>query len=119
MRSDLALALGEALFPVLSQFHEIGQKRLRTVWQMEENAWLARIIFDFGLHSLIVSATPDDDSVDFGLTTSADKTGGVDASQLSPWKDFIGVPFAWGWVTVKSKVTAMGYYSVSEVSFLR
>jgi hypothetical protein len=103
MRSNVALAVGEALFPVLAQFSPIGQQSLRAVWQMEDNACLARIIFDFGLLSLIVSATPDDDSVDFEVAASSDKTGGVDASQLSPWKDFIGVPFGWGWVTVNQQ----------------
>jgi hypothetical protein len=99
------LAVGEALFPVLSGFHEIGQQPLRAVWQASADGCLDQIIFDFDHCSLIVSAKQDDDSIDFNVVvaTSVDRTSGDDASQLPEWKDLIAVPFGWGWVTVNQQ----------------
>jgi Family of unknown function (DUF6334) len=105
MKVDAALAVGEALFPVLSGFHEIGQQSLRAVWQTSTAACLDQIISDFDRLSLIVSAKQEDDSIDFDVVVAAsvDRTGGVDASQLPEWKDLIDVPFGWGWVTVNQQ----------------
>jgi hypothetical protein len=105
MRPNVALAAGTALSPVLAGFRKIGQRPLQTVWQIQDETSLARIIFDFDQLSLIVSADANDDSVDleFGNQTNLDKTGYVDASQLRPWKDFVGLPFGWGWITVNQQ----------------
>ena len=105
MKVDAALAVGAALFPVLSGFHEIGQQSLRAVWQASTAACLDRIIFDFDPLSLVVSAMQDDDSIDFNVVVAAtvDRTGGIDASQLPAWKDLINAPFGWGWVTVNQQ----------------
>jgi hypothetical protein len=105
MRPDVALATGTALSPILADFRSIGQRPLRTVWHVQEENILIRIIFDFDELSLIVSADANDDSVDleFGNQKDADKTGYIDASQLLPWKDFVGLPFGWGWITVNQQ----------------
>jgi hypothetical protein len=93
----------------------LGQRPLRAVWRFEDEACLGRIILDFDPLSLVVSAATDDDTIDFEAvhTASSDKSGGIDASGLLPWKDFIGVPFGWGWVTVNQQ----GYCDGLMLSF--
>jgi hypothetical protein len=105
MRSDTASALGTALFPALSGFQRIGGQPLRAVWQAEADGCLNRIVFDFDSLSLTVSAVSDDDSVEFEVidAAGADRTGGADASHLKHWRDLIGAPFGWGWVTVNQQ----------------
>ena len=105
MRRDVSAAVGEALFPVLSWFQEIGQQPLRAVWEVRADGCLDRIILDFELLSLVVSAEPDYDTVDFETvaTLTADRSGGIEMSGLPPWNAFVGVPFGRGWVTVNQQ----------------
>jgi hypothetical protein len=104
MRSTVALAVGEALFPMLSGFQDIGLQPLRAVWQIESDACLDRIFLEFETVSLIVSAVPDDDSVDFEFgQLAADKSQALDVSAQPQWKDLVGTPFGWGWVTVNQQ----------------
>lgn len=99
------MAVATALYPMLSRFQELGQQRLRAVWQIVDDTDLDRIIFDFDVRSLIVSAVHDNDTVNFEFAdeTNVDKSDGVEVSKLSPWKDFVGVSFGWGWVTVNQQ----------------
>ena len=103
MDTVTGLAVGNALYPLLSGFQEINGLSLRTVWQIED-AGSDCIIVDFGARLLVVSAVPDDDTIDFQF---ADPTslppGSVEVSQLAPWKDYVGVPFGWGWITVSQQ----------------
>jgi hypothetical protein len=106
--------VGHALYPLLSGFQEIGDHALQTVWQIEDDAGLDCIILDFGIRLLVVFAAPDDDTIDFQF---ADPTSlpsdSIETSHLSPWKDFIGVGFGWGWVTVNQQ----GYCDGMLLSF--
>jgi hypothetical protein len=105
MKSDIALAVGKALFPMLSKLQEVGQLPLRAVRQIETEGYLERIILDFDSLFLIVSVDPDSDSVDFEIvySTETNKTSGIDVSGRDPWSNFIDEPFGWGWVTVNQQ----------------
>lgn len=63
------------------------------------------MILDFGPVSLIVNGIPDDDSIDFNIAKTADLrvTSRKDASESAFWKDSIGQPFGWGWITVNQQ----------------
>jgi hypothetical protein len=52
MRNNVALAVGEALSPVLSGFQGILGHPLRAVWQIKDDACLARIVLEFEALSL-------------------------------------------------------------------
>jgi hypothetical protein len=115
MDADIALAIGQALFPKLSAFHEIGHKPLRGVWHVTELACLDRVILNFGLVSLIVAAAANDDSIDFVISKTADLTAmpRQDVSESVFWKESVGQPFGWGWVTVNQQ----GYCDGLLISF--
>lgn len=95
----------EALFPMLSNFHSVGEGSLKAVWELFTQGCLERLILDFGSISLVAVADKDDDSIDLELTSAGDfhNAERVDASQTEPWKSFIGKPFGWGWITVNQQ----------------
>lgn len=105
MEPEIALAVGRALFSKLSAFHEIEGKSVCAIWHVEEQGNLNQVILDFGLVSLIVNATPNDDSIDFHCTKSAEirQTVRADVSQNELWREVVGSPFGWGWVTVNQQ----------------
>lgn len=95
----------EALAPVLSMFHSIGDRSLCAVWQVYTEGSLDKLIFDFGQISLIVAADENDDSIDIAVAGQNRPlpVGCADGSQLQPWTNIIGKPFGWGWVTVNQQ----------------
>ncbi|MFZ1140183.1 MAG: DUF6334 family protein [Candidatus Sulfotelmatobacter sp.] len=95
----------EALAPVLSVFHSLGGQSLRGVRQFYTEGSLEQLILEFEqqIHLTIV-ADENDDSIDIAVSERNNpRNSGIDASYMSPWKDFIGKPFGWGWVTVNQQ----------------
>jgi hypothetical protein len=105
----------EALFPLLSAFHEMNGLRLRAVRQGLVEGLLVSIILDFESRALIVGADGDDDTVEFSIIDSSDteRSRGDDVSQAAPWKFFIEREFTWGWVMVNQR----GYLDGLALSF--
>jgi Family of unknown function (DUF6334) len=95
----------EAIAPMLSAFHAIGDQHLRGVWHVYTEGSLDRMILDFGQISLVVVADENDDSLNITAVETGDLCGmgGVDGSRLEPWINLIGKPFGWGWVTVNQQ----------------
>jgi len=95
----------EELARMLSGFHSMESRALHAVWKVYTEASLDRLILDFGLVSLIIVADENDDSIDITVAETVDmsSTGGVDGSNLEPWKSLIGESFGWGWVTVNQQ----------------
>ncbi len=97
--------VAEALSPMLSGFHSVSGQSLRSIKQVFTEGSLDRFILDFGPKSLVVIADEDDDSIDVELMNTCDLhiVDGIDASQMEPWKDFIGKSLGWGWITVNQQ----------------
>ena len=103
MESDIALAVGNALLPKLESFHEIEGRPLVSIWHVEQLGDLVRLILEFEAVSLIISAV-EDDSIDFKATTALEPKIAPDHIRRSEfWKDFVGLPFGWGWVTINQQ----------------
>ena len=105
----------EALFPLLSAFHDVNGLVLKAVgFQVHENS-LTGITFDFGMKILIVKADGEDDTVEFWSTDSrlSDRPQEKVASDVRPWGALIGQEFGWGWVTVNQQ----GYMDGIVLSF--
>jgi len=109
------LKAAEALFPLLSAFHEINGSVLKTVRQEIYEDSHVGIVLDFESKSLIIRANPEDDTVDFFVVASSaiEKSDRNDVSQTFPWKQFIGKEFGWGWVSVNQQ----GYLDGLILSF--
>jgi hypothetical protein len=104
MTNIYKIKAAEALAPMLDAFHLIHDKPLRAVRQVWTEGSLERLVLDFGPVSLVVTADENDDSIDIAAPVAAElRDGGVDASRLEPWKDFIGKLFSWGWVAVNQQ----------------
>jgi hypothetical protein len=95
----------EALYPMLSAFHSIDDRPLKGVWKIYTDGSLDKLVLEFDTVSLIVVADGNDDSIDITATGTPDlrNTDGVDGSHLEPWKNFIGRPFGWGWITINQQ----------------
>lgn len=95
----------EALSPMLSALGQLTDRRLDSVWEMHREGSLDRLELILGTAALIITADPDDDTIDFSVSDSDDPgaEGYVDASQAEPWKNLIGRSFGWGWVTINQQ----------------
>jgi hypothetical protein len=95
----------EAMAPMLAAFHTISDRPLRSVRQVYTEGTLDRIVFGFGQVSLVVVADENDDSIEVTTadTDGLQDSGGVDGSRSEPWRELIGKPFGWGWVTVNQQ----------------
>jgi hypothetical protein len=95
----------EALSPMLSAFHCFTEQRLDSVWETYNQGSLERLTLVFSPAALAIRANADDDSIDFFVSQSfnPDSAANVEASQTEVWKDFIGKPFGWGWVTINQQ----------------
>lgn len=105
----------EALFPLLSTFHEVNGLSLKAVRQEAEEGSLVGLVLDFGSKVLVVKADADDDTVEFWVTSSSvtEPKKGTEASSENPWREFIGREFGWGWVSVNQQ----GYLDGIVLSF--
>jgi hypothetical protein len=105
----------EALFPLLSAFHEVNGLPLRAVRQGLAEDSLVSIVLDFESKALIIRADGEDDTIEFWVVDSSgpERSQGDDASQSLPWKDFVEQEFGWGWVTVNQQ----GYLDGLILSF--
>lgn len=93
----------EALFPVLSTFHSIGDQSLQTVWQRFTEGCVEQLVLDFGSTSLVVTVNKDDDSIELRNEHGTDTSDLIDMTQSNPWKNFVGKAFGWGWVTINQQ----------------
>ena len=96
----------EALYPILSPFHVIGETTLYSIRQVSVDGCLEQVIFEFEPASLIVIADKTDDSVCVEIAKRLDadsRLNGVDSSDAEPWKSFVGNAFGWGWLTVNQQ----------------
>lgn len=66
-------------------------------------AWIKLYLFEH--NSLMVEAQPDDDSIMIHVINNNDRdtTGWIDTSHSEVWRDFIGEPFGWGWITINQQ----------------
>lgn len=105
----------EALFHLLSAFHDVNGLILRAVSLERSEDLLTSIAFDFGTKALVAKANGEDDTVEFWSIESSlpERLQENDASDVSPWKTFIGQEFGWGWVTVNQQ----GYLDGIVLSF--
>lgn len=105
----------EALFPLLSAFHDVNGLTLKAVSSGSSEESPASIILDFGPKCLVVRADGEDDTVEFWSIDSPLSAGipKNDASDIFPWKESIGREFGWGWVTVNQQ----GYLDGIVLSF--
>jgi hypothetical protein len=93
----------EALFPVLSVFHSVGDQSLQAVWQRFTQGCLEQLILSFGSISLVVTVDKDDDSIELRSERGTDTTNLIEMTQSEPWKIFVGKSFGWGWVTINQQ----------------
>jgi len=81
---------------VITRSGRPGKSKMALVWAVSFSI-LARVCLSFPLCLI-------DDTVDFQFADATNlPLDRVDVSHLPPWKDFVGVPFGWGWVTVNQQ----------------
>jgi hypothetical protein len=102
--ADWRRATAEAASPLLDNFQQIETQVLRSVFRVTDDGCLARNTLRFDRSFLAIDARSDDDAVELeaGELTGV-PTEGLDASASEPWKDLIGKPFGWGWVTINQQ----------------
>jgi hypothetical protein len=95
----------EALFPLLSIFHEMSGLSLKAVRQSEVEDELIGIEFDFESKVLIIRANGEDDTVELSsVESSIHKLSAGGSTNLDfPWRSSIGKEFGWGWVIVNQQ----------------
>ena len=105
----------EALFPLLSVFHEVNGLTLKAVRQEIVEELLVGLVLDFESKTLMIKADPDDDTVDFSIGSSSAQAlrQSSEVSAAHPWGDFIGREFGWGWVSINQQ----GYLDGLVLSF--
>ena len=93
------------LHSLLLKFHGINRHALKVVWRVYIDECLDKIVLEFEQDSLVVQAEPDDDTIMFHVIKNNDRetNGWIDASRSEVWKDFIGEPFGWGWITINQQ----------------
>ena len=96
---------GAALAPLLDAFHTVQGQILMGARAIHLEGCLSTVILDFDRHSLMIRANPEDDTVRFSAVGGPDtrRNEGLTVSDVPPWKDFIGQPFGWGWITVNQQ----------------
>jgi len=111
MTSTVKLKTAEALFPLLSVFHEVDGALLKTVRQMITEESITAISLDFGSKALMIEAEEDDDTVTISIRDGLPQ--GDEINNQQPWIDLIGKPMGWGWVMVNQQ----GYLDGVLLSF--
>ncbi len=101
---DSKRRVAEAAFPMLSTFHSVEGQTLRSVSYVYVEACLDRVILNLDTAALSIAADPDDDSIDFGVTSISElQPGGRDVSHNQPWIELLGKPLGWGWVAINQQ----------------
>ncbi|MEZ2346465.1 DUF6334 family protein [Terriglobus sp. RCC_193] len=95
----------EALYPLLSAFHEVNGLLLKAVRREVVDDLFVGLVLDFESKALMIKADPDDDTLDFWVTNSSaqDWKEATEVSSTHPWREFIGTEFGWGWVSVNQQ----------------
>ena len=94
----------EALAPTLACFHSVNDRLLQAVQYFYTDASLDRLVLDFGAIWLVIEADENDDSVDLMIVQSGVLDAkSVSGNHLDVWKDCIGKPFGWGWITINQQ----------------
>jgi hypothetical protein len=102
--ADWRRATAEAVSPLLDNFQQIETQVLRSVFRLTDDECVARITLRFDRSYLAIGARSDDDTVELETGGFAGvPTQGLDASGSELWKDLIGKPFGWGWVTINQQ----------------
>jgi hypothetical protein len=115
MTDRLKIQAAEAVYPLLSIFHEVNGLPLRSVRQNYFEGSRVSIVLECGSRTLTLRADENDDTVNIFLDGIADFT--VDQVEIvdeqEPWKEFIGQEFGWGWIMVNQQ----GYLDGVVLSF--
>lgn len=113
MTPTVKLRAAEALFPLLTIFHEIDGARLDGVTQVASDGVLLEIRLHVGSRVLGVKAIEQDDTIDLFLAGEHGVVEGVGVDHLQPWSDLVGKQIGWGWVIVNQQ----GYLDGILLSF--
>lgn len=102
---DWRTTAAETLYRPLDNFHRVEGQQLRQALLFHTESSLSRIILGFKTSSLVIQARAGDDTIDLQAEASIqiDLTGGLDASNNSPWNALIGMEFGWGWLTINQQ----------------
>lgn len=101
----------EALFPLLSLFHEVDGAELDAVTEFREADAATELRLQFGSRFLVIRAEAEDDTANLSIETQL--SGGDVISGRQPWSDLIGKQIGWGWVMVNQQ----GYLDGVLLSF--
>ena len=93
------------LHRLLLGFHGINGSPLRVVWRVYTEECLDKVILGFDQDSLVIEAEPYDDTIMFRVVINKvlNTNGWLDATHSEFWRDFIGKPFGWGWITINQQ----------------
>ena len=104
----------EALFPLLSVFHELSGLTLKKVGRGLIEDELVELEFDFESKVFLVRANGEDDTVDFWSVDAAKhKLSENYVGGNFPWETHVGKKFGWGWAVVNQQ----GYLDGILLSF--
>lgn len=114
MKSAKAKA-AEALYPLLSTFHEVNGMVLNHVRETRPEKCLFEITFDFGAKALMLAANEEDDTIHLrSANATATRPNSPDeATSTGPWENYMGKQFGWGWITINQQ----GYLDGVILSF--
>lgn len=111
MPSAINIRAAEALFPLLSIFHELDGAVLASVQEVRVDDSLTRIVLELDARFLVIQVEAEADTISLSIH-SASKEGKV-VSKHQPWSNFLGRPIGWGWVTINQQ----GYLDGVLLSF--
>src|SRR5258707_12360020 len=101
MISTVKIKTAEALFPLLSLFHEVDGTSLKSVTLVRTEGEVTEISLQFASKSLVIRCNADDDTVDLSIQPQGPE--GETAGHNAPWSDVIGKPIGWSWGTVNQE----------------
>jgi hypothetical protein len=104
--TDTKTKTAEALAPILSEFQSLSGQSLQAVWYLYDEGSLGELVLAFDQVQLRVVADENGDSIDIMVAknfSTPPELGTPDGSRLDPWKDLMGKPFGWGWVTINQQ----------------
>jgi hypothetical protein len=107
----MKLKAAEALYPLLSLFHEINGSLLDAVTRTTMDGAIDQITLQFGSRFFAISCNGTDDTIDLSIPVEFLDVNSV--SHLEPWSELIGKRFGWGWVTINQQ----GYLDGVLLSF--